>query len=40
MLFWRDLFIKVGVGNLNYQEMNDNILNIINQHLIEEDEDF
>lgn len=40
MLFWRDLFTKVGVGNLNYQQMNDNILNIISQHLVEEDEDF
>ena len=40
MFFWRDLFTKVGVGNLNYQQMNDNILNIISQHLMEEDEDF
>jgi len=40
MFFWRDLFKNVGVGNLNYQQMNDNILNIISQHLMEEDEDF
>lgn len=40
MFFWRDFFKKVGVGNLNYQEMNDNILNIISQNLMEEDEDF
>ena len=40
LFFWRDLFKKVGIGNLNYEEMNDNILNIVHQHLIEEDEDF
>lgn len=40
MFFWRDLFTRVGIGKLNYQEMNDNILNIISQHLMEEDEDF
>jgi len=40
MLFWRNLFTKVGVGDLNYGEINNNILNIISQHLMEEDEDF
>ena len=40
MLYWRDIFNKVGVGDLNYQQMNNNILNIISQHLMEEDEDF
>jgi hypothetical protein len=40
MFFWRDLFTRVGISNLHSQQMNDNILNIISQHLMEEDEDF
>jgi hypothetical protein len=40
MFFWRAFFNKVGIDNINYEQTNNNILNIISEHLMDEDEDF